>query len=60
MVAMAWKECCIIDEKIKFIARVPDGEQVSDLCREFKGACELITFFAILMPNLQPGVLPFN
>jgi len=32
---MAWKECCIMDERLKFVARVLDGEQMTELCREF-------------------------
>lgn len=32
---MGWRQCCIMDERIKFVARVLDGEQMSDLCREF-------------------------
>ncbi len=32
---MAWKECCIMDERLKFVARLLDGEQMSSLCREF-------------------------
>jgi len=33
--AMSWKECSVVDERIKFIARRLDGERMSDLCREF-------------------------
>src|SRR4051812_41714096 len=32
---MSWKECSIMDERLKFIARLLDGERMSDLCREF-------------------------
>ena len=32
---MAWKECSIMDERIKFVSRILDGERMSDLCREF-------------------------
>jgi putative transposase len=32
---MAWKECSIMDERMKFIARLLDGERMTDLCREF-------------------------
>jgi putative transposase len=30
-----WKECHIMDERVKFIARLLDGETMSGLCREF-------------------------
>jgi len=32
---MPWKECDQMDEKIKFIARLLDGEKMAPLCREF-------------------------
>lgn len=32
---MPWKECAKVDEKIKFVARLLDGEQMSSLCQEF-------------------------
>lgn len=32
---MPWKESCIVDERLKFVARRLDGERMSDLCNEF-------------------------
>ena len=32
---MPWKECKPMDERLKFIARLLDGEKMSSLCREF-------------------------
>ena len=32
---MPWKECSIMDEKLKFIVRLLDGEKMAALCREF-------------------------
>jgi len=32
---MPWKECNKMDEKLKFIARLLDGEKMATLCREF-------------------------
>jgi putative transposase len=32
---MPWKESSMLDEKIKFIARLLDGEKMAPLCREF-------------------------
>lgn len=32
---MGWKQCCVMDERLKFVARILDGEQMSELCREF-------------------------
>ena len=32
---MGWKECSVLDEKLKFIARLIEGEKMAPLCREF-------------------------
>jgi putative transposase len=32
---MPWKECNPIDERLKFIARLLDGDKMSGLCREY-------------------------
>jgi putative transposase len=32
---MPWKECHIVEERLRFIARLLDGEKISGLCREF-------------------------
>ena len=32
---MPWKVCEPMDERLKFIARLLDGEQMAGLCREF-------------------------
>ena len=32
---MPWKECSKMDEKLKFIARLLDGEKMAVACREF-------------------------
>lgn len=32
---MPWKECSVMDEKLRFISRLLDNESMSDLCREF-------------------------
>jgi len=32
---MPWKECHIVDERIRFVARLLDGEQMAGLCEEF-------------------------
>lgn len=32
---MPWKECNKVDEKLKFVARLLDGEKMSRLCNEF-------------------------
>src|SRR5438477_1462133 len=32
---MPWKECSVMDERLKFVARRLDGEPMTELCREF-------------------------
>jgi putative transposase len=32
---MPWKECSVVDERMKFVARFLDGETMASLCREF-------------------------
>ena len=33
-VSMPWKACSVMDERLRFIARLLDGESMSELCRE--------------------------
>ena len=32
---MPWKECKPMDERLKFVARLLEGEKMAPLCREF-------------------------
>lgn len=32
---MPWMECNLMDQKLKFIARLLEGEKMAPLCREF-------------------------
>jgi transposase InsO family protein len=32
---MPWKECSVVDERLKFVALILDGEAMSDVCRSF-------------------------
>jgi transposase len=32
---MPWQECSKMDERLKFVARLLDGEKMAALCREF-------------------------
>lgn len=32
---MGWRECCIMEERIRFVIQVLEGESVASLCREF-------------------------
>ena len=32
---MPWKECSVVDERLKFVGRLLAGEKMAELCREF-------------------------
>src|SRR6266403_6231782 len=32
---MPWKECSVMDERLRFVARLLDGEAMSEVCRVF-------------------------
>ena len=32
---MPWKECSVMDERLRFVARLLDGEAMTDVCRTF-------------------------
>lgn len=33
---MPWKESCIVDERLKFVGRLLEGDKMAELCREFE------------------------
>jgi hypothetical protein len=33
---MPWKECSVMEERMRFIVRLLEGEEMSYLCREFE------------------------
>jgi transposase len=34
-VSMPWKESSVMEERLRFVARLLEGEAMSDVCREF-------------------------
>jgi transposase len=32
---MPWKECSVLEERLKFVTRLIEGETMTDLCEEF-------------------------
>src|SRR5580704_2807761 len=32
---MPWKECSVVDERLRFVARLLDGEPMAEVCRSF-------------------------
>jgi hypothetical protein len=41
---MPWKECKPMDERLRFIARLLEGEQMASLCREVDDQIWLVSF----------------
>ena len=31
---MPWKECSVMDERLRFVEKLLDGESMTDVCRE--------------------------
>ena len=59
---MPWKECNIVEERLRFIARLLDGEKMSGLCREFGIARGVFRFLcqrdvaSLIRSNFQCGI----
>ena len=32
---MPWKECSVMDERLRFVAKLLEGEAMTEVCREF-------------------------
>ena len=32
---MPWRACSVMEERLRFVARLLDGEAMTDVCREF-------------------------
>ena len=44
---MPWKECHVMDERLRFVARLLEGEKMAPLCAEFGISRRLATKFSI-------------
>ena len=59
---MPWKECNVIDERLQFIARLRDGDKMSELCREFAGGNlrqafqKLLAVSSCQKPKVTPAI----
>ena len=38
---MPWKECSVMDEHVRFVARLLKGEKMTVLCREFRAILQV-------------------
>ena len=43
---MPWRECCKMDERLRFVARLLEGEKMAVLCREFEISRKTGYFFS--------------
>ena len=54
---MLWNESNRMDERIKFVARLSDGESMSGVCREFgisSGSGKIARFNQVFSTKLLP------
>jgi transposase-like protein len=56
---MPWKECSVMDERLRFVARLLDGEAMTDVCREF-GISRKTGYIDLEQKTLQPLDNPFG
>jgi len=55
---MPWKECHVMDERIRFVARLLEGEKMTPLCREF--GISLKTGYELFNKYKDCGVAAFS
>ena len=51
---MPWKECSVMDERVRFVGRLLDGEGMSAVCRSF--GISRKTGYEIFNPLKKDGV----
>jgi len=57
---MPWKECNRMDERLRFVARLLDGEKMAVVCRELiNGRC-INREGLFLLPRMARFVSPLN
>jgi hypothetical protein len=52
---MPWKECSVTDERLRFVAKLLEGETMTDACREF-GISRKTGYKICGKPVRYPGV----
>jgi transposase-like protein len=56
---MPWKECHVMDERLRFVARRLEGESMSSLCEEFgisrKTGYKIFERYQPSQPMFRPG-----
>ena len=54
---MPWRECCKMDERLRFVARLLEGEKMAVLCHEFDISPGRMMMNA-LVAAISPAELP--
>jgi hypothetical protein len=50
---MPWKERSVMEERLRFVARLLDGEAMTELCREFGIRVRPATKYTIATRNMD-------
>ena len=45
---MPWRQCSKMDERLRFVARLLEGEKMAELCREFPFAAKVLPMSSVL------------
>ena len=53
---MPWKECHVMDERLRFVARLLEGEKMAPLCAEFGISRKTGTKFSIATRTAGRGL----
>jgi len=55
---MPWKECSVMDERLRFVAKLLDGESMTEVCREF--GISLKTGYKVFQRYMESGFDAWN
>ncbi len=55
---MPWKECSVMDACLRFVARLLEGEAMTDVCREFGVSCKAQAALRLAEPLIGAGGRP--
>ena len=50
---MPWKECSVVDERLRFVAQLLDGEAMSEVCHAFGISRKTLSSFRIPKPTVR-------
>ena len=55
---MPWKECSVMDERLRFVVKLLDCESMTDVCREF--GISRKTGYKIFVLNGRVKIIPVD